>query len=524
MLFEQYEKRAADAVEALRTGSDPGALVDLAQAYPNSAAARDALWLAGEAYESSSNPRMSAQVFRQLYAHSLDPQTRARVIEALARSYLAMPNRLDVAAARLAQGARLPGEPRLTRALKLPDGQTIPANSSFADALAVVRRCQVSSASQTLPDLGLAERREAMELFLAPTPDSTIDGVAALVLPLRDFTRHDCVVTYSPASGLSCFSASAHTPRFSSTALGGAPRSVAWTSGNLLAWDDAKVVMLDGASGQTVWEASPRALPTPEPLADAVAVVNEESSPNQQNMAAGDDARAAVLLQVRQANLRRQMVLRRRMVIGPGQQVQIVNAPGVAVAQALPDPPAPEAGGNIERIVDVRPLSDRAIVATSTGRIAAFDLIDGRLLWQTQAADAQIDRLVVNEDFVVVRSSDPSAMQLVALEALNGQAVLRRSFARENGSATPLVNIALASDGTLVWLMPDTMVAKDLFEPGDAPRFQLNRRPRETGGLFGGALAPDQLIITDGRVVVVAEDGMNVHVRSLETGEILRGN
>ena len=188
-------------------------------------------------------------------------------------------------------------------------------------------------------------------------------------------------------------------------------------------------------------------------------------------------------------------------------------------AQPVAQPAAFEVAAGPERITSAVPLGDRIIIATSTGRVAAFELSVGRVLWQARVGDAPVQRILATDDFVVVLLADETAPTLVALDAFTGQHVWRRAFAREAQGAVVPVNFTLASDGTLVWLLLDRVVGKDLFEPGDAIKFDV----MVTGRLpFEHAHKPEQLAIVDGRIVVLAENGLFVRVHSLETGKLLR--
>ena len=75
---------------------------------------------AAESFETSGNYRQSSQILRQVITKYPESKDKAQVLEALARNYLALPNHLDVAIARLSQAARsrrsMLAEPGLGRA------------------------------------------------------------------------------------------------------------------------------------------------------------------------------------------------------------------------------------------------------------------------------------------------------------------------------------------------------------------------------------------------------------------------
>jgi len=116
--------------------------------------------------------------------------------------------------------------------------------------------------------------------------------------------------------------------------------------------------------------------------------------------------------------------------------------------------------------------------------------------------------------------------------------IKRFAFTTEAGNVP--VNFTLAPDGMLVWITPDHLCAKDLFEPRKELNYDIAAGPGEAqqgrnvnvafngqvqndtlNTLFGGATAADQLLISEGRVVVVTNGGRNVSIYSLETGKLI---
>ena len=78
----------------------------LAENYPNSKVASDALMLAAKRYEDTDKPRMATQVLRRLnwkYNNRFSTAERAALIEAMARNYLKVGN-LGAALGRLQKG------------------------------------------------------------------------------------------------------------------------------------------------------------------------------------------------------------------------------------------------------------------------------------------------------------------------------------------------------------------------------------------------------------------------------------
>src|SRR5207253_393783 len=87
------------------------------------------------------------------------------------------------------------------------------------------------------------------------------------------------------------------------------------------------------------------------------------------------------------------------------------------------------AGDGIERVLHVRPLTDRVIVSTTTGRILAINIDNGRLIWQTRLASGrQIQQTLATDDFTAARLAEGQNVQLVVLDTFNGQQIWRKSF------------------------------------------------------------------------------------------------
>jgi hypothetical protein len=212
-------------------------------------------------------------------------------------------------------------------------------------------------------------------------------------------------------------------------------------------------------------------------------------------------------------------VVRGGRLVAGAQQVQPQAAQPAAAAVA----------GGAEQVAHVRPLSDRVILGTSTGRIVALDSNDGKILWQVRPAERGASHLLASDDFVVAQL-DPDGsglrVQLLVFDALSGQLISRRNFNNEDGTGRVPLNVALAADGTLVWLLPDRLCGKDLFEPGDRLTFEEVVQQGAGGQVattFAGSTGPDHLQVTDGRIFALSDNGTTVRVFALETGKPLRG-
>jgi hypothetical protein len=151
--------------------------------------------------------------------------------------------------------------------------------------------------------------------------------------------------------------------------------------------------------------------------------------------------------------------------------------------------------------------------------VVGLDL-KGNVLWQSRPNSRPVDRLLATDDFVVFSAGDELNVQLCALDIGSGQTLYRRLFTRD---AQWPINIDLSPDGKIVYLTQDQLCAKDLFEPGDKLTFAQPGARRDNGGrAYEGAMLPDQLLIAQGRILVVAENGEFLHIDSLENGQMLR--
>jgi outer membrane protein assembly factor BamB len=553
--YQQFEEQAATALQA--AGKDPAALKAVAESYPNSASAAKAMIAAAQAYEQQSNHRLATHTLRQAYAKYAQTQgndVKVRLLEGMARNYLAIPDRVDVTAARLSAVVRLGKESdKLEKPLALPGGKVlVEAGTTFGQALKAVQTYTTQAAAAKLPDFRMPppltdEQKEAIMLaqlqwqegqdpakrpvidrtpFLNVAATPVIEDVDALLLPPRELrgkhARHDRVVAWSNGN-LAIYGVGSREPLGRSSLVTEQPRYAAWVDEgkSLLAWGDTQVVMVAGANADKKWKVDLKALPRIDVIAGGAAT--------DQTIGANENAGGAEAEQVFPGGQR--MILRRR----------VINGRMVQQWQAVPPQvnPAPVVGG-AEQILHVRLIDDRIIVATSAGQLLAVKAADGSLAWHTRLSQASpIIRMAATDDFVVSLLADGNSRQIVAVDTLTGQLVKRFTFGGESSGNVP-VNLALAPDGMLVWITPDRLCGKDLFEPskdlnyGDGaaadadelrargavnPNIAMNGQP--VGTQFAGAVNPDQLVISEGRVIVVAMDGRMVELHSLESGRLL---
>lgn len=544
--YEKYEKEAGDAL--LAAGKDPAALKQVADFYPNSKSAADAMIKAAVAFEEGGNNRLAAHTLMQVYNKYGEGSDRAKLLEDMARNFLAMrDDRIDTAVARLAtivtklQGGSNP----LSKPLVLQGGKELaPAGMPINEALKAVQKFKSQAVAAHLPDFRIvpppSDEQRALQLeaihkwklegadpekkpkfsrvpFVEGAEQLVISDIQALADTPRElrqqFSRLDRVVAWSNGNVV-LFPVGSDKPLGQVNILAERPTGLAWLERgkSLLIWSNTEVALLDEGKVSKKWKLELRGLPRIEVIAGGA----KEEQVTAANDQAGQDQ---IFL-----NGGQRMVLRRR----------IINGRVVQQMQPVIPLPAGQAGG-VESIAHVRPVDDRVIIATTAGQIFSIKINDGSLGWHTRlAAASPIDRVVATDDFTVAKVTDSANTQLVVIDTLTGQLVRRMNFANDSGNVP--VNLALAADGMLVWTQPDRLCGKDLFEPSRALNYEIvagqNQGDTRAQGaiqmdgqpfnpIYAGAVQPDQLIISEGRVLAVAFNGKFVHIHSLETGKML---
>jgi outer membrane protein assembly factor BamB len=550
--YASFETLAGQALEA--AGNDPALLKSVAETYPNSASAPQAMIAAADAFEGQSNYRLAAYTRRQAYNKYGETANKPKLLEGMARNYLAMPDRtadrIDTAAARLSAIVKLGADAAATplaKPLKLPgDVVLAEAGVTVNDALKALQNYKAQAVAAKLPDfriaptagfqLALAEWRAAGSdpatkprlpaPFVPAAQQLVLPNVDALIktpLELRQQNaRHDRVVAWSNGSVL-LYPVGQPDAIGASADLAAAPKNLAWLDDNksLLLWNDKELVLLSGDDAKLKWKKIElKSLPR----IDVVASGSSDETISGGGTNNNDNENA----QFQQLQLRGgRRIINGRMM---GQMPAVANN----------QPQAAPATPGVEAIASVRPVDDKIIVATTAGQLFAIRTDTGALVWHTRlSAAAPISHLAATDDFVVAKVDDAANTQLVVLETLTGQIVRPRlSFPNEQGNVP--VNFALAPDGTLVWIQQDRLCGKDLFEPRKELNYEviagqndnvrnpnnvniaINRGQQvDATSIYGGAVNPDQLLISEGRILVVAQSGRFVCIHSLETGKLL---
>jgi outer membrane protein assembly factor BamB len=512
-IYEPFEKQAAAALVALAQTKDANQLLALSEQFPHSTAAAQALLQAADLYEQGANPRMATLVLRRLYwkyEQRYRGAERALLFEAMARNYLKAGN-LGAALGRLQNVSKDLPASKLAGQLLTPDGKVLATSQgrpvqTLSEAAAALELYAQQRNLETLPDVRLpapptseefAAGKPWPEPFLKPEPDSVLLNVQAILRPpvdLPEWNRNDRLVIWS-AGKLVCLSPAAKDAHWISPALTGNPVALIWVDKNVLVWGMEEMSLLDGAGGKVLWKADLRTLPAPA-VPDGGA---DEPSP-----APADDKQVMAQIQAEQ------ILIQQRLLIVRGGIRALPPMPPMPVQQA---PVVPNDGR--EYILHVRPVSDRIVVCTSTGRIMTLDLPGGRLLWQSRLSRGTVPRqTLATDEFVVIRTVEGAVSQLVVLDTYSGQPILRKKFP---GAANWPLNCALSPSGMLVWTTQQTIAAKDLYEAGEPHTWSM------PGLTFSNITQPDQLLIWNQNVLAVCNNGQFVTRRQLRTGQEIPG-
>ncbi|MBA3273422.1 MAG: PQQ-binding-like beta-propeller repeat protein [Chthoniobacterales bacterium] len=493
--FAVFQQAASDELKEAAGGNNPDALLAVAQRYPNTDAAPAAMLAAAEQFEAQGKFRSATQVLNQTDRRYRDRADRTKLIETQVRNYLRLPNGLAVAIKHLATGSKLSSESQFEQPITLPDGSTIDAGTTFAAALETLRQKSATIAARNLPNLGIpVPSKEGREPFVPENERTVLNDIDLLLVPAREFARHDRIVAFSTGRGVQVFAPGATAPLSTAAALGEPATSCAWVGDadrNLLVWGNSSVALLTPDGSDAKWRVQLAAMTELQVVAATEGVVVDR--------AVGEvDTGTEVRIQANQP-IRFGRGRRRGMQVVPD------------VNQNLP-----VANRNGETLVHVCPLGDRVVLSTSTGRVMAIEYASGDVAWQTRLSVTAIHQMIAADDFAVLRLIDDFGVQLIAVETFAGQVTHRRIFSQD---AVP-VNMTLAPDGTLVYTMNNRLCGKNLYDPNADLDFEYPTGT-EGGPAYFGATMPDQLVVADDRIIAVSDNGVLVRVHSLETGKEL---
>jgi tetratricopeptide (TPR) repeat protein/outer membrane protein assembly factor BamB len=512
--YAAFDQQASTALEKARAAGSPDELIGIASTYPNAKVAPQALLAAADIRDAGGDPRGAIQLLRQVYLSYPNFTEKRRVLESLARNYLAMPNRSGVAIARLGEAARIAGDEKLAKPLTLPGGKQL-SNVTLTQAAEELKKVRGQEIARTLPDFGLPVpptfvndkgikvRREPL---LPHTQEQITPEVTALLSPSNTANRYDRVAYYGRGA-VNISAVGANKPMVSFP-MGEQPTGMTWTPAGPLIWTNNTATLLKGDTATVAWAFETKGLGAVEAVA-AVPTQGENTDAEQPAVNMTDEE----MVMMNNGILRQQMVVNQRL----GRKMVIINGQHRELAAEL-QAGKPVVGGN-ETLITARLVGDFVLFTTSSGRVVAVDLVDGRIRWQTRLADRLPQQIVADEDFTVLFQRDDMSATITALDSFTGQMVGRRVFGADTGQIP--TNLALAPDGTLVYLMPQRIVLKNLYEAWSSPDREI--KPSQSNSTpFMSSIYAEQLQIIDGRIFVVSDTGTNLRGYSMETLKPLR--
>lgn len=488
--FATYQDAAQNELRQADAAKDVPALLGVAQRYPNTAAAPTALLQAAAQQEAARQHRQATAVLRQVLLQYRDQVDESRVTESMVRNYLKLPNGTPSAIARLVGAIRRSGDQAFTTDVQLIDNTTFPAGTRFSHAVTTLRQKSAALASQKLPKLGIPIRdnKNPLPAFVPEDARLVIDNIDSLIVPTPDFARHDRVVAFTVGRGLSIFETGSTTPLATVPTITDQPAKCAWVGDDqksLLLWSPTSISMLKPDGTEAAWQVQLSAL-------------SEIDIETNENVVVDAPVEAEVPI-VLEDN--RPLRIRQRF-----QAMQGAAAPVIM----------PRGENAVEAILHVVPLSDRVLLATSTGRVMAIEYETGSIAWQTRLSVAFVPQFIAVEDFAAIRVTDNSGQHIVVFDSYNGSIVIRPKFTPESGVP---VNMALSPDGTLVYTFSNKLCLRNLHDPARSPVIES---PAGSGE-YDGASLPDQLLVIDDRIIAVSDKGVLVRVHSLEDGKEVIG-
>ncbi len=508
--YKPYEEQANQQFEAAKTARQADALSRVANIYPNAKVAPQALLAAADLKESTNDYRSAVQLLRQLYLTYPTAPDKRRMLESLARNYMHIPNRSSVAIARLSEAVAL-GDAPLSSPLPLPGGKMI-ETGSLAQALTELKKARGQEVANSLPDFKLPvphfeivdSKRKLRPPFADEPADSVISGVQALLVPPREYQRFDRVATFTPDKGVAIYSVGSIQP-LTTIPFGDSP-NLMWTSTGPMLWRAGVLSQFTGDTNRAAWTFDVKSAPAGDAVAAAGADdANADVKSGEENPAGdGDVVVNGRVRIIRQGN--------RRLIVQNG-MIREIGAPRQGKQVVVP--------GGGEGIIEVKLAGDSVLLTTTAGRIIALDANNGKIRWQARPAERQPDRIVANEDFVALVIREDNLVTLMVFDTFSGQTIGRRTF--DDGFRVPS-NMALSLDGTLVYLLPDRVVLKNLYQPwGNAEREIVDAKAAQTGQFpYVMSQQPDHLQIVDGKLLVMADQNVNLRAFSMETAKPLR--
>ncbi|MEM8874857.1 MAG: PQQ-binding-like beta-propeller repeat protein [Planctomycetota bacterium] len=466
---------------------DPRELLDLARQYPNAQVTTDLFAVASDRLEESGNVLLARRALRASLARVTDNADRAALLERLARTMGTDPQFLQLAAAHLAEAARLEPGSELLAAIDLPNGEAL-GIMSRANAADRLRELATLSANALLPNLDLPP---ITINGVAPDPfprRDVIDDVRLLVSQLDGGERTDRFVAWGGKSRL----ISAQGRVIAELDFQARPAASAWFGGVLVLISRDHVAGFDGTTGARLWQFAPL---LPDDQQAVAAEPRADELPE-------DEQPLVIRLNDGQVN--------------PQQAREFAALRDRAQANAGPI----DRGGSI-RLAAIAP--DRLAVASELGETVLIDPTDGAVIWRRGVDAGQAVRMLAGPDHLALLIRQPNGQQRLLVRSLfDGDPVLE-----QQGGNEQLVNFNLSDDGLLLLLTPQRLRAFDLASvdgPVPTALWETEFRDRLGEAPFGQSFEPDNLLISAGKALVLGDantETQGVYVFDLASGDLM---
>lgn len=271
-LYREVEARAA--AELAEAGTDADALRRVADVYPNSQAAREALTRTADVRLQQDRPLLARAALRELRAGLLasnDATAAAEVAVKLAQVEAQL-GRLDLAAARLRNAAR--SVPNLNiPELAVPDGEPLVNVRADEAAFALTEQALAEDAART-PALNIpTDPASATFVTDNVVVAEQVGGVAAILPTPREATRHDRLPVRLASGAVAVFEFGESKPLWTADVSAVGAEAAAWRGKELLVWGAGGAARLD-ANGKVLWTTRAGTL-APESLQLATAQTND---------------------------------------------------------------------------------------------------------------------------------------------------------------------------------------------------------------------------------------------------------
>lgn len=490
--YDDVEQAAQTAFNSAKASQNIDQLVEVAHRFPNSTVVGQAYSAAGEQAQFAGDHRRAVQLLRLAFQSASETNDRLQLLQRMAQSYVQLPNGLATAAGRLRQASRLSPSAKLNGPLTLPNGRSID-DLSFAAAAKQITG-DAGGRATPLPDCAIppsvrpsgGSRKRPQPFNLVPLPK--LDGAATSLLDSADKAARNDRLLAKTTDGVLVLRPGDTEPLFRVSGLPRVTQS-AWAGTGLALIEPKNLSLLNGDSGKIRWQKSLNEL-TPQPRLVVAAVASNDATTDDREL-------------------------------NPGMQAGFGN--GIAMMRARRLATFNDDGNDSAEIFSsLATLADRIICATNRGRVFAFDLSEGKLLWQRQVSDRPIVRLLASDDFIIVQSRDVGSTPFV-LDTLDGE-VLHGNEPSLQGTDLRVLSTALSPDGMLVMTGPQMLSMKDLFDPGSLAQATFQFPPKVISVMFYNPIDPANVQIQGQRVYALTDGGMKVRVVSLEDGKAVMFN